>query len=71
MSDEVKYKFIVKGTTPDGNKARMEGQVWADDGFPSSAFDKAVKCCQDLTPGLVVDMSVGGNVVLTKRKTKK
>jgi hypothetical protein len=71
MATEAKYAFVVKGKTPDGTKAKMEGFVWDEDNFPSSAFDKAVACCKELAPGLIVDMSVGGNVVLSKRKTKK
>lgn len=65
---KVKYAFTVKGTTADGNKAKMSGHLLADDDYPSSAFDAAVSCCQKLAPDLVVDLSVGGNVVLQKLK---
>jgi hypothetical protein len=38
------------------------------DGCPFSAFEKAVKVCQEVTPGLMVDMSKPGQVTLQKLK---
>jgi len=68
---EVVYKFKAKGHYSDGNKATLTGIVVAPDGFPGAAFEKAVSICQELTPGLIVDMNQRGHVVLSKRKTKK
>ena len=67
---EVVYKFVVRGVYPNGNKARFDGIIKAPEGFPIAAFEKAVALCQDITPGLMVDTTKGGNVVLTKRKNK-
>lgn len=48
----------------------MSGHIEDEDGYPWSAFDKAVKVCQDMTPGLVVDTSKPGQVTLRKLKRK-
>jgi hypothetical protein len=65
---EITYKFTVKGRYPSGNKAKMQGIVRAEDGFPASAFEAAIKVCQELTPGLIVDISTPGQVVLRASK---
>lgn len=63
-----KYNFTVKGRYPDGNTARMEGHIYDVDGYPWSAFDKAVACCKKVTPGLIVSLDKPGNVTLKKLK---
>lgn len=67
----VVYNFTVTGKYPDGNRARMHGVLEDKDGFPFSAFDKAVEICKKLTPGLIVDLAKPGQVVLKKKKAKK
>lgn len=64
----VKYTFWVKGVYPDGNRAKMSGEVNGPDGYPFSVFEEAVATCQRITPGLMVDLTKPGSVVLRKRK---
>lgn len=65
------YSFTVRGVYPNGNKASMSGHVCDEgDDYPWSAFDKAVKACTDITPGLIVDQSKPGQVTLRKLKGK-
>lgn len=77
IPEKCQYYFQVKGTYPSGMKAKLSGRVTADAPpddsrlAPASAFDAAIKVAQSLYPGLVVDLSVGGNVVLRRLKGKK
>jgi hypothetical protein len=66
---KARYSFKVKGRYSNGNTATISGIVIDEDGYPSSAFDAAIKACTDLTPGLVVDLTKRGSVVLSKQKT--
>ncbi len=65
------YSFEVRGEYPNGNKAKMNGHVQVEgDDYPHSAFELAVKTCQDVTPGLIVDLAKPGRVILRKLKGK-
>jgi hypothetical protein len=64
----VVYNFTVKGRYPDGTRARIQGTVNAPDGYPSAAFDAAVKACQEVTPEIIVDREKRGQVVIRKKK---
>jgi len=71
MSDKLSYySFTVKGTYPNGNRAKMSGHLKDTPGYPNSAFTKAVEACKEVTPDLIVDLSVPGNVVLKQLKGK-
>jgi hypothetical protein len=49
----------------------MTGHIHIEgDDYPSAAFDLAVKTCQDMTPGLIVDLAKPNQVVLQKLKKK-
>lgn len=49
----------------------MTGHIAVEGGdYPAAAFDQAVKTCQELTPGLIVDTSQLNQVVLQKLKRK-
>jgi hypothetical protein len=46
MADQLfKYSFTLKTKTGEGNKMRMDGDVYDVDGHPSSAFDKVRETC--------------------------
>ncbi len=46
MADQLfKYSFTVRVELPDGNRAKMDGDVYDVDGHPTSAFDKAREAC--------------------------
>ena len=62
------YSFEVNGSYQNGHKVTMKGHIQDEDGYPFSAFDKAVQACQDLTPGLLVERSLPGSVILKKLK---
>jgi len=62
------YAFTVKGKYPDGNQATMSGRIKCEDGYPMAAFEVAIKTCQDLSPGLIVDMTKPNQVTLRKLK---
>jgi len=63
-----RYSFSVRGRYPNGNTAKMSGYVYAEDGYPFSAFEDAVKVCEDITPGLIVDRQKPGQITLRKLK---
>lgn len=67
-SKQAEYHFTVKGVYPNGIKAKLAGRVTAAAPAgkmpPASAFDAAVEVAKDLYPGLAVDQSKSGSVVL-------
>ena len=71
MNDElVWYSFTVKGTFANGNRATMRGHLQDLPGCPFTAFTRAVTACKRVTPDIIIEDSVGGNVVLKQLKGK-
>ena len=68
---ETRYRFVVRGTYADGNKAKMDGYVHGGPNFPMEVFRRAVAVCKELTPGLIVDETKHNHCVLTKLKGRK
>ena len=70
LNQSVWYSFTVYGYYPNGNKTKMQGHLQDRPGSPQSAFLKAVKACEELTPGLIVDMAKPGQVILQQLRGK-
>ena len=66
----VYYSFTVRGHYPNGNKATFSGHVSDLPGYPSSAFEKAIKACEDVTPGLSVNRESRNHCSLRQLKRK-
>lgn len=65
------YSFKVRGRYPSGSTATMTGHIAVEGGdYPAAAFDQAVKTCQRMTPGLIVETAKPNQVVLQKLKRK-
>ena len=68
----IEYHFTVKGTYPNGIKAKLSGRCTApppSEGSrmpPMSAFDVAVQTAKNLCPGLNVDLTKIGQVVIQR-----